>query len=72
MRVFQRLFTNNILKKNQRIKVNTIKELTPPPSFFKIPYDEQYESRDFIRIKGCINDDKDDNKKDDNKKDTKS
>ena len=71
MRVFQRLFTNNILKQNKRIKVDPIKGLTPPPSFFRIPYDEQYESRDFIRIKGCINYDND-NDKNDNKKDTKS
>ena len=75
MRVFQRLFTNNILKHNKRIKVDPIKGLTPPPSFFRIPYDEQYESRDFIRIKGCINDTNDNNDTNDtndNKKDTKS
>jgi len=45
MRVFQRLFT-----KNKNIKpIKIIKPIKPPPSFYKIPYDDQYEPRDFIR-----------------------
>ena len=53
---------------------NTIRRLSTlrlPLTFYQVPYDEQYESRDFIRIKGCINYDND-NDKNDNKKDTKS
>ena len=52
MRVFQRLFTNQISSKTQfRVIRMNIKELRPPPSFFLIPYEEQYEPRDFLKNK---------------------
>ena len=66
MRVFQRLFTKQLIKQEQWInvdKLKSIKTITPPPSFFKIPYDEQYESRDFVRdIKKDNKDNKNDKK----------
>tara|TARA_B100001123_G_scaffold426715_1_gene541272 strand:- start:326 stop:520 length:195 start_codon:yes stop_codon:yes gene_type:complete len=45
MRVFQRLFVNPIIKP----RIISSKNINPPPSFYRIPYDEQYEPRDFIR-----------------------
>ena len=47
MRVFQRLFANHIIKP----RIISSKNIKPPPSFYRIPYDEQYEPRDFIREK---------------------
>ena len=47
MRLFQRLFANHISKQ----KNISLKNIRPPPSFFRIPYDEQYEQRDFLRGK---------------------
>ena len=47
MRVFQRLFTNHIIKP----RIISSKNIKPPPSFYRIPYDEQYEPRDFLRKK---------------------
>tara|TARA_Y100000996_G_scaffold358037_1_gene299501 strand:- start:288 stop:554 length:267 start_codon:yes stop_codon:yes gene_type:complete len=47
MRVFQRLFVNHIIKP----RIISSKNIKPPPSFYRIPYDEQYEPRDFIREK---------------------
>ena len=47
--------------KLQNIKpIKIIKPIKPPPSFYKIPYDDQYEPRDFIR-KGNNNDNNNDN-----------
>ena len=47
MRVFQRLFANHIIKP----KIISTKNIRSNPSFYRIPYDEQYEPRDFIREK---------------------
>ena len=47
MRVFQRLFANHIIKP----RIISSKNIKPPPSFYRIPYDEQYEPRDFLREK---------------------
>jgi len=47
MRVFQRLFANHIIKP----RIISSKNIKPPPSFYRIPYDEQYEPRDFLRKK---------------------
>ena len=66
MRVFQKLFT-----KNKNIKpIKIIKPIKPPPSFYKIPYDDQYEPRDFIR-KGINNDTDNDNDNDNDNNDKK-
>ena len=58
MRVFQRLFANHIIKP----RIISSKNIKPPPSFYRIPYDEQYEPRDFLRKK------KDKNRKKENYK----
>ena len=50
MRMIQRLFTNNIVKGKKPTTIKKIQMIKIPPSFYKIPYDEQYESRDFIRV----------------------
>ena len=49
MRVFQRLFTNHVIKKKDIKIIKIVKPIKIPPSFYRIPYDEQYEPRDFIR-----------------------
>ena len=52
------------LRKIQPYQLRHFTTLKVPMTFYKIPYDEQYESRDFIREK--VKDDND-NKKDNNK-----
>ena len=60
MRIFQRLFANNIIKP----RIISSKNIKPPPSFFRIPYAEQYEPRDFIREnKNEYNDKKEEKKR---------
>ena len=62
MRMFRQLFTNirflecNTLKINSSFKTNRNKQIIIEPlsSFLKVPYDEQYEPRDFIRNKRII------------------
>ncbi len=55
MRMIKNLFRNDLLKItlkniNNNKKGDIIKKLPPiPPSFLKIPYDDQYECRDFQR-----------------------
>ena len=64
MRVFQRLFANHIIKP----RIISSKNIKPPPSFYLIPYDEQYEPRDFIREKKKkYNDKKEKRKEEENK-----
>ena len=59
MRVFQRLFANQIIKP----KIISTKNIRPNPSFYRIPYDEQYEPRDFLREKKEEYNDKKEEKK---------
>lgn len=55
MRMIKKLFRNDLIKLtfktiNNNKKGHIIKKLPPiSPSFLKIPYDDQYESRDFQR-----------------------
>ena len=72
MRVFQKLFSNLTPHINKpSLRVSNIK---PSPAFFKIPYDEQYEPRDFVRedkgnkVNKRNKNDKDNEKEDKNKK----
>ena len=62
MRVFQRLFTNHVIKKKDIKVIKIVKPIKTPPSFYKIPYDDQYESRDFIRDNKNDKNDKNDKK----------
>ena len=55
------------LRKIQPYQLRHFTTLKVPMTFYKIPYDEQYESRDFIREK--VKDDND--KKENNDKDNK-
>ena len=59
MRVFQRLFANHIIKP----RIISSKNIKPPPSFYRIPYDEQYEPRYFIIEKKKEYNDKKEEKK---------
>ncbi len=68
MRVFQRLFIDKILKYRSPMNKKGLKNLEIPPSFFKIPYDEQYEPRDFVRVITNSNSDGNSNGNSDGKK----
>ena len=69
MRVFQKLFSNLTPHINKPLlRVSNIK---PSPTFLKIPYEEQYESRDFVRSYQNNKDNNDNKDNKDNKEDKK-
>ena len=57
------------LRKIQPYQLRHFSTLKVPMTFYKIPYDEQYESRDFIREK--VKDDNDNNDKEGKKDEIK-
>mgnify|MGYP000007562891 CR=1 FL=1 len=59
------------LRKIQPYQLRHFSTLKVPMTFYQIPYDEQYESRDFIREKVKDNNDKKENNDKDNKETVK-
>ena len=59
------------LRKIQPYQLRHFSTLKVPMTFYKIPYDEQYESRDFIREKVKDNNNINDNDNDNNHKEGK-
>ena len=59
------------LRKIQPYQLRHFTTLKVPMTFYQIPYDEQYESRDFIREKVKDNNDKKENNDKDNKETVK-